>query len=205
MYWSDLAIDPSIPRSIESKESSSGGGGDFAPASYLHTSEPGEIVELESAANVEVAAMEPDKSKSFMNSSDLLVSSAQFLNSPPQEFNEPTTQCFVEELDETSAHQFQASKLILDDNQPTKKRKASEMEEEDENIDIRSSPTSSVMETAVAPIEPDAPVAWLNAATIHQDYIRPVKRFRKIAEAVGYAALGGAAVMSALIATAPSL
>ena len=35
--------------------------------------------------------------------------------------------------------------------------------------------------------------------------IRPIKRLRKVAEAVGYAALGGVAVISALIATAPAL
>ncbi|OAQ70680.1 forkhead associated domain (FHA) and phosphopeptide binding site containing protein [Pochonia chlamydosporia 170] len=34
---------------------------------------------------------------------------------------------------------------------------------------------------------------------------RPVKRLRRVAEVVGYAALGGVAVMSALIATAPAL
>ncbi|KHN94320.1 uncharacterized protein MAM_07849 [Metarhizium album ARSEF 1941] len=34
---------------------------------------------------------------------------------------------------------------------------------------------------------------------------RPAKRFRRVAEVVGYAALGGIAVMSALIATAPVL
>lgn len=39
----------------------------------------------------------------------------------------------------------------------------------------------------------------------HLDHVRPVKRLRRAAEVFGYVALGGVAVMSALIATAPAL
>ncbi|PHH74143.1 hypothetical protein CDD82_5089 [Ophiocordyceps australis] len=73
-----------------------------------------------------------------------------------------------------------------------------------ENLDIEQ-PTSKVSEP-----EPKAPAA-MQASTSHEvsgavkEAPRPTKRLRKAAEIFSYAALGGVAVMSALIATAPDL
>ncbi|KAH7148864.1 hypothetical protein EDB81DRAFT_759212 [Dactylonectria macrodidyma] len=51
-----------------------------------------------------------------------------------------------------------------------------------------------------------APVATMAAPTVSEASVpRPAKRLRRVAEVVGFAALGGVAVMSALIATAPAL
>ncbi|KAF5134104.1 hypothetical protein E5D57_004736 [Metarhizium anisopliae] len=62
-------------------------------------------------------------------------------------------------------------------------------------------PTEFALNSATQP--PDVP--RVESSSMDSADQRPAKRFRRVAEAVGYAALGGIAVMSALIATAPSL
>ncbi|KJZ78754.1 hypothetical protein HIM_02145 [Hirsutella minnesotensis 3608] len=126
---------------------------------------------------------------------NLLVSGQNFLNSP-LEFNLDSPQSPQSELNETSAYQFELSKNELSERDAAvkaappvhfamgldppvsrpKKRKAEDFDE----------PTSAhVQETDSEP--------------------RAIKRLRRAAEVFGYAAIGGVAVMSALIATAPAL
>lgn len=64
---------------------------------------------------------------------------------------------------------------------------------------------AAVASVAVKATTPEAAPSTLPVAVTSKPVApRPVKRLRRVAEAFGIAALGGAAVMSALIATAPS-
>jgi hypothetical protein len=91
---------------------------------------------------------------------------------------------------------------------PVKKRKAEQMSEstpEEEQLNVQ----------ATAPValpEDYQPAGQAESFRVNDGHVqlvtgttRPVKRLRRMAEVFGYAAMGGAFVMSALIATAPEL
>ncbi|KAG8419701.1 hypothetical protein J3458_004545 [Metarhizium acridum] len=74
------------------------------------------------------------------------------------------------------------------------------------------SSSQTVAEPSMRPTEPalnnatqSVDVLQVEPSSTDSVHHRPAKRFRRVAEAVGYAALGGIAVMSALIVTAPAL
>lgn len=158
-------------------------------------------------------------------SSLLLDSGAEFLNSPLKEHPglENTTPPL--DLDETSAYQFEVTKNAITQQQQTLfsapetnagqpiaqqersshgKRKAVEISEltaEEipyaERVSIQGSSSFTPRTRDNSAMDIDDHHSGPNES--------PTKRLRKAAEIIGYAAIGGVAVMSALIATAPAL
>ncbi|EQL03994.1 FHA domain protein [Ophiocordyceps sinensis CO18] len=130
-------------------------------------------------------------------------------------------------LDETSAYQFELSKKAAatnaalskaayieprtdperpSDDQPSRKRKAEEISEptpEEERIGIEASEDAA--RTPSMPVICAAHARSLKALVNEVEGSRPSKRLRRAAEVFGFAAIGGVAVISALIATAPAL
>lgn len=128
-------------------------------------------------------------------------------------------------LDETSAYQFELSKKAVaatagkseqtrteaytcaarpPGNQSPLKRKAENISEEEERTVVgpceepaRTSPNSLVCAAHTGTLK-----SLMDEAA---EDSRAAKRLRRAAEVFGYAAIGGVAVMSALIATAPAL
>lgn len=99
---------------------------------------------------------------------------------------------------------------LPDSKRPSRKRKSddisallpAEVEPDSSQIQPESSQPVINLETASA-LSSDVPeMTYTDLASFSE---RPVKRLRRAAEILGYAALGGVAVMSALIATAPAL
>jgi hypothetical protein len=166
------------------------------------------------------------------NTAALLAAGEEFLCTPLNAFDDVHVN--DDGLDETSAYAFELSKKAaarLEDMQPrvtadldpllgktqtvsgeswdvkshanqsSSKRKSDAISQlPGDELELVSSQT--IPETAVsAPHE----VAQLEPPASHPVDERPAKRLRRVAEVVGYAALGGVAVMSALIATAPAL
>lgn len=175
-------------------------------------------------------------------SNDLVKSGAKFLRTPfTNDFIlTPAVQAPSPVLDETSAYQFEMSKLaaevgvnsenppdksikaIVDDNDtsqdkttPTKRKaedisQSSQKEEEAVQPKAVEAPTTTCQlvqnpEQEVAELAPVSTLPCQPTASVSLDLPRPAKRLRRAAEVVGYAAIGGIAVMSALIATAPAL
>lgn len=167
------------------------------------------------------------------STSALLASGAKFLSSPLQEPDKEHLVLTPPDLDETSAYQFELSKKAADvdaaaskrthvaindlvdvypvgqapeDRQPSNKRKAADISKltpEDEcacaePVDEHAStqPDSNLSRPEASSPAPAADEPEAN---------RPTKRIRRAAEVFGYVALGGVAVMSALIASAPTL
>ncbi|PHH76310.1 hypothetical protein CDD80_1652 [Ophiocordyceps camponoti-rufipedis] len=145
----------------------------------------------------------------------LLASGERFLLSPPQEPVASRPPVESPELNDLSAHEFELSKMnaeaksraqrndgldvpgrveearqLSETKRSCLKRKAADMLESNPKVGPKASSSSS--ETRLA-------------ARNSMDESRTVKRLRTAAEVLGYAALGGVAVVSALIATAPSL
>lgn len=165
------------------------------------------------------------------HSNDLLRTGGDFLNEPIKDVKINESATMVEEpvLDESSAYQFQMSKKaatqaadttvafstefctnIGEPNKATPKRKADDISEStpEEEVAVITKPTQD-KETVISSAGVTQPVFSLASQAsgpISGGPIeRPAKRFRRAVEAVGYAAIGGIAVMSALIATAPQL
>ncbi|KAF4595143.1 FHA domain protein [Ophiocordyceps camponoti-floridani] len=130
----------------------------------------------------------------------LLASGEKFLLSPPKEPVASRPPVESPELSDLSAHEFELSKLNAEAKREARqlagnkrtclKRKAADMLESDLTVGRQASSGS--------------PETRLTARNC-MDESRAVKRLRTAAEVLGYAALGGVAVVSALIATAPSL
>ncbi|KAL7814071.1 hypothetical protein V8C26DRAFT_429998 [Trichoderma gracile] len=167
-------------------------------------------------------------------SSRLLDSGAKFLETPLKEQGaEPVVEPSLE-LDETSAYQFQVTKTYYQQQQSPYQQQHDESSSADSTGDQpsesqeRAAPNKrkaeeisevTVEEIAFAqpsPIEGSAlPSLRPRALDVEMDVSSTgahsavegpqAKRLRKAAEIFGYAALGGVAVMSALIATAPTL
>lgn len=166
-------------------------------------------------------------------SSRLLDSGAKFLETPLKEqaLTEPAVEHPLE-LDETSAYQFQVTKTYYQQQPPHQqqhdesssagpsdqhaepqeraspnKRKAEEISEVtvEEIAFSRLHPTQASASPSLRPRALDVAMD-VSPAAGHSAVEGPqAKRLRKAAEIFGYAALGGVAVMSALIATAPTL
>lgn len=157
--------------------------------------------------------------------STLLPSGAKFLSLPPQERDRERVAAMSPELAETSAYQFELSKaagangvtcrrthVAIQDlveaypdkapgsGRPWQKRKAGEQGDEAGAVD---GPAGDGAGTGAAGGARAREAAAVGEGDENES--RPVKRFCQVAEALGYAALGGVAVMSALIATAPTL
>ena len=165
--------------------------------------------------------------------STLLASGAKFLSSPLQEPSKVHPVLTPPELDETSAFQFEQSKKAAEvdaaaskqthmdikdlvdthpigqaseDKQLSKKRKAADISDLTQEID---GPYVGPKDE-LAPAQPNSSYSRPEAASpatanSASEANRPTKRIRRAAEAFGYVALGGVAVMSALIASAPTL
>ncbi|POR38429.1 Uncharacterized protein TPAR_01375 [Tolypocladium paradoxum] len=165
--------------------------------------------------------------------SALLASGAKFLNSPLQEPDKEHLVLTPPQLDETSAYQFELSKQAAEvdaaaskrthvaindlvdvypvgqapeDGQPSNKRKAADIsnltaEEECAPAEAADGPASKMPDSVLARPEATA----VAPAVDESEANRPTKRIRRVAEVFGYVALGGVAVMSALIASAPTL
>ncbi|OTA05986.1 hypothetical protein A9Z42_0066930 [Trichoderma parareesei] len=168
-------------------------------------------------------------------SSRLLDSGVKFLETPlkEQDFAKPAVEPPLE-LDETSAYQFQVTKTYFQQQPPyyhhqhdesssadstgdqpaepqeraaPNKRKAEEISEVtvEEIAFARSNPVDYSASPSLRPRALDVEMD-VSPAAAHSAVEGPqAKRLRKAAEIFGYAALGGVAVMSALIATAPTL
>ncbi|KND86678.1 Uncharacterized protein TOPH_08698 [Tolypocladium ophioglossoides CBS 100239] len=167
------------------------------------------------------------------STSTLLASGAKFLSSPLQERDKEHLVLTPPELDETSAYQFERSKKAAEDDaaasrrthvaindlvdvypigqapedgQPSNKRKAADISK----LAPEDGCASAELVDEHASTQPDSslprPVAPSPApAADESEANRPAKRIRRAAEVFGYVALGGVAVMSALIASAPTL
>ncbi|PFH55953.1 hypothetical protein XA68_17333 [Ophiocordyceps unilateralis] len=153
------------------------------------------------------------------STNSLLASGEKFLFSPPREPEAPLKPAEAPELSELSAYQFELSKLdarrgknqfqhnsipmqdkesrgLPDIKRACHKRKAAEISMSRARMD------------ATNGVEAPAPTSRSTArkeASRDMGDSRAVKRLRTAAEVLGYAALGGVAVVSALIATAPAL
>ncbi|KAK5987511.1 hypothetical protein PT974_11642 [Cladobotryum mycophilum] len=175
---------------------------------------------------IDLAGMEHEEAHAYPSDRmDVTSSTAEFLVQPPPV--EENTGHMVP--DDTSAYQYEITKKAIDEelakrgmvreetlarinedlirtrlqsspapqvNNRSNKRKASDMSEaapEEEG------PNS------IEPITYPSTITHPNASSDSYNDARSPKRFRRVAEAFGYAALGGVAVMSALIATAPTL
>ncbi|KAH0498875.1 hypothetical protein TgHK011_006103 [Trichoderma gracile] len=166
-------------------------------------------------------------------SSRLLDSGAKFLETPLKEQGaEPVVEPSLE-LDETSAYQFQVTKTYYQQQSPYQqqhdessstdstgdqpsesqeraapnKRKAEEISEVTVE-EIAFARPNPIEDSALPSLRPRALDVEMDVSSIgaHSAVEGPqAKRLRKAAEIFGYAALGGVAVMSALIATAPTL
>ncbi|ODA83662.1 hypothetical protein RJ55_02177 [Drechmeria coniospora] len=97
------------------------------------------------------------------------------------------------------------------DEQATNKRKAAKIstalpDEEPRGADLGTEPVATRSEdTEALKFEPRRRANFHHHDSSPSEFDRPMKRIRKAAEVIGYVALGGVAVMSALIATAPAL
>jgi hypothetical protein len=160
-------------------------------------------------------------------SSLLLDSGADFLNSPLKEHPGLQNATPPLDLDETSAYQFEVTKNAITQQQQQQqpssiapetgagqlvdqqekshgKRKAVEISElTAEEISFAEQDLSQVSSSPRPGTPDDSEMAIDNHHSEHNE--TPTKRLRKAAEIFGYAAIGGVAVMSALIATAPAL
>ncbi|PNY28252.1 Uncharacterized protein TCAP_01824, partial [Tolypocladium capitatum] len=169
------------------------------------------------------------------STSTLLASGTKFLSSPPRGPNKEHLVLTPPELDDTSAYQFELSKKAAEvdaaaskrthvaindlvdvypvgrapmDGQPSNKRKVADISKltptdecacvEPEPVHAHASPQPS---SSLASPEATSPTRVADEAEAK----RPTKRIRRAAEVFGYVALGGVAVMSALIASAPTL
>lgn len=167
--------------------------------------------------------------------SDLETSSSLFIGSPEQGPFQPSGAGTESVLDETSAFSFQMSKKasgiaepISDTIDQTASAEKSGKEESSIPADaaLTSLEANAVQEPRKAKRKADdiseltneeqrLVSHWMNPPPVPSHPRKqaadrtlrppPAKRLRKMAEVVGYAALGGVAVMSALIATAPTL
>ncbi|KAL7927852.1 hypothetical protein ACQKWADRAFT_278019 [Trichoderma austrokoningii] len=160
-------------------------------------------------------------------SSLLLSSGADFLNSPPKEHPGLHNATPPLDIDETSAYQFEVTKNAITQqqqqqalviapetgaDQPTGqqeksshgKRKAVEISElTAEEIPFAERDPSQAPSSLQPKTGDDSA---MDIDDHHSGHNEPhAKRLRKAVEIIGYAAIGGVAVMSALIATAPAL
>lgn len=133
--------------------------------------------------------------------SPLEVSGRNFLNTPLTS-DEPPVSSDPCVLDDTSAYTFEISKKV-------EQSQTEPVEKQDEEVvgdKIPESPNplkrkaAQISQTTVKELTDD-----FRAALKAQEAAHSPKRLRRAAEVVGYVALGGIAVMSALIVTAPAL
>jgi hypothetical protein len=133
--------------------------------------------------------------------SPLEVSGRNFLNTPLTT-DEPPVSSDPCVLDDTSAYTFEISKKV-------EQSQTEPVEKQDEEVvgdKIPESPNplkrkaAQISQTTVKELTDD-----FRAALKAQEAAHSPKRLRRAAEVVGYVALGGIAVMSALIVTAPAL
>lgn len=165
---------------------------------------------------------------------DLATSGTLFLNTPVQGPFQPSGAGTESVLDETSAFSFQMSKKASGIAEPIgdtiEQTTSAEKRKEGSSIPADAALTSleanAVQEPRKAKRKADdiseltdeeqrLVSHWMNPPPVPSHPHKqasdrtlrppPAKRLRKMAEVVGYAALGGVAVMSALIATAPTL
>jgi hypothetical protein len=164
-------------------------------------------------------------------SSSLLDSGAEFLKSPLKEHPGLEDAAATPDFDESSAYQFEVTKKAITQqqqkvefsnaevgaSQPIEpqekslhgKRKAVEMSEmtAEEIPFAEVDPTQGSSSLSARPRSHDD--SAMDISEIDGQHSGPnepqAKRLRKAAEIFGYAAIGGVAVMSALIATAPAL
>lgn len=159
-------------------------------------------------------------------SSLLLDSGADFLNSPLKEHPGLQNATPPLDLDETSAYQFEVTKNAITQQQQQalfsapetgagqpidqqeksshSKRKAVEMSELTAEEISFAERDPSQGSSSLRPRTRDG--SEMDIDDHHSGHNEPhTKRLRKAAEIFGYAAIGGVAVMSALIATAPAL
>ncbi|KAJ6440490.1 FHA domain-containing protein [Purpureocillium lavendulum] len=143
--------------------------------------------------------------------SALLASGAKFLTTPP--IDDETKPATVSQLDDTSAYLFEQSKKAAETVEASSRRTHVAIN------DLLEAKGESLKDTAKDQLGRKRKVAELSTSTPEEeqrvtsvpkqphrtDTDRPVKRIRKAAEVFGYVALGGVAVVSALIATAPNL
>ncbi|CAH0059164.1 unnamed protein product [Clonostachys solani] len=133
--------------------------------------------------------------------SPLEVSGRNFLNTPLTS-DEPPVSSDPDVLDDTSAYTFEISKKV----EQLQVEPVEKQDEEEVGEKIQDSPNplkrkaAQISQTTVKELTDD-----FRAALKAQEAAHSPKRLRRAAEVVGYVALGGIAVMSALIATAPAL
>ncbi|CAH0004917.1 unnamed protein product [Clonostachys byssicola] len=139
--------------------------------------------------------------------SPLEVSGRNFLNTPLTS-DEPPVSSDPCVLDDTSAYTFEISKKVEQSQAEPVEKHDEEVVGEKKVVGAKSpdSPNplkrkaAQMSQTTVKELTDD-----FRAALKVQEAAHSPKRFRRAAEVVGYVALGGIAVMSALIATAPAL
>ncbi|PNP42911.1 hypothetical protein TGAMA5MH_05657 [Trichoderma gamsii] len=156
-------------------------------------------------------------------SSLLLDSGADFLNSPLKEHPGQQNATPPLDLDETSAYQFEVTKTAIAQQQQQQALatapetgagqpldqhvKSSNGKRKAEEISELTAEEISFAERDPSPLDPQTrDDSAMDIDDHHPGHGEPhVKRLRRAAEIFGYAAIGGVAVMSALIATAPTL
>ncbi|VUC20229.1 unnamed protein product [Clonostachys rosea] len=133
--------------------------------------------------------------------SPLEVSGRNFLNSPLTS-DEPPVSNDSGVLNDTSAYTFEISKKVeLSQVEPAEKQNKEAIgEETQESPNPLKRKAAQISQTTMKELTDD-----FRAALKAQEAAQSPKRLRRAAEVVGYVALGGIAVMSALIATAPAL
>ncbi|KAF4981300.1 hypothetical protein FZEAL_2877 [Fusarium zealandicum] len=222
------------------------------------------VVDSQPSKQTDVPTLALTSPVTQMAGSDLATSGAEFLNTPPQESEAPFP-ATEPALDETSAYQFEMSKMAADATkastqtseahpEPTKKTMdtSDPVEPSSHDTPLDTKPVEPESMDTTTPDLPETPQLAKRKAEdisqltpeeerleshstrrLHRERLDsrvnsksrankaaraaaraaastttappPTKRLRRVAEVFGYAALGGVAVMSALIATAPTL
>lgn len=143
--------------------------------------------------------------------SGLLASGAKFLTTPPT--GDEPKHTIPSPVDDTSAYAFEQSKKAAAVDEASSRRThvaINDLLEADGERSKNVPKDQPARKRKLADLSSTTPEEEHSAVTAVQqpgkpDAERPAKRLRKAAEVFGYVALGGVAVMSALIATAPNL
>ncbi|RGP62271.1 sarcolemmal membrane-associated [Fusarium longipes] len=122
----------------------------------------------------------------------------------PQEINQEEIEALEDAVEDISKDETASATRELSRTPKSSKRKAEEISELITEERLAESEEPVVPQQATCR-PPKRPTHYLRQDTRAAVTPPPPKRLRRMAEVVGYATLGGVAVMSALIATAPSL